>query len=111
MPSTGENFAVLEAVQALVGNVSTDMRAVFVDGRAVPVTLHFVVASGRATACAEDIEDTLAEFEAQGTPERDPDVTATVHEEKVPRDWFERGWRPIYWAKDWPAWKVTEDGG
>jgi hypothetical protein len=101
-----ENMAVLFAVQAALGNISPDVRAVFVDARSRPVVLHFVLAEGTAEACADDMEDTLAEFEAQtwvGGP--DLEVVNQTHIEEIPRNWTDLGWRPIYWAKNWSAWR------
>ena len=98
-----ENALVLSAVQASLGCISPDVRAVFVqqdDGTAV---LHIVVAEGREAACAEDIEDFVAELNA--LVDFDTDVRVDTQVESIPRDWFDRGWRGIYWAKGWEAWK------
>ena len=31
-------------------------------------------------------------------------VQAHVHVEEIPRDWFDLGWRGLYWSKGWTAW-------
>jgi hypothetical protein len=101
-----ENMAVLSATQAALGNISPYVRAVFVDAKSEQIVLHFVVAEGRAEACQEDIDDTVSEFTAGTLGDQDlADVTAEVHIEEVPRDWTSRGWRPVYWAKGWSAWR------
>ncbi|MFG3559021.1 hypothetical protein ACGGAQ_32070 [Micromonospora sp. NPDC047557] len=100
-----ENMAVLAATQAALGNISSDIRALFVDAGSEPFVLHFVVADGRAEACREDIDDTVSEFLAQTWGDEDLDAVARVHVEEVPRDLSSLGWRPVYWAAGWTAWR------
>jgi len=100
-----ENVAVLAAVQAALGNISPDVRAPFVDARTEPTVLHVVVADGRAEACRDDVDDTVAEFHAQTWGGQALEAVPQVHVEVVPRDWSRRGWRPVYWAAGWSAWR------
>ena len=100
-----ENMVLLQAIQATLDNISPDVRAVFVAASAGSATLHYIVAEGTQEACVEDIDDTLAEFDAAmaGTPGYEA-VQAEVHVEEIPRDWVELGWRGLYWSKGWKAW-------
>lgn len=54
-----------------------------------------------------DIDDTRSEFTAHTWGDADLGKAVTqVHVEEVPRDWNSRGWRPVYWAKGWSAWRA-----
>lgn len=109
-----ENNVVLGAVQASLGCISADMRAIFVSTAEGTATFHFVVADGRSEAVAEDVEDILTDFEAStsGTPGYHT-LESEVLTEEIPRDWVQRRWRGVYWSKGWKAWTDPEpsDGG
>jgi hypothetical protein len=100
-----ETVTVLAAVQVASGTISPDVRAPFVDARTEPAVLHFVVADGRAEACRDDVDDTVAEFHAQTWGGPALEAVPQVHVEEVPRDWSRRCWRPVYWAAGWSAWR------
>lgn len=100
-----EIVTVLAAVHAALGTISPGVRALFVDARTDPTVLHVVVAVGRAEACREDIDDTVAEFQAQTWGGPGLDAVARVHVEEAPRDWNRLGWCPVYWAAGWSAWR------
>ena len=95
-----ENAQVLNAVQASLGCISTAVRAIFVEPGPASVGLHFIVSQTYRAAPEDDLSDIAGELEALGH-----DVRVETLVEHAPRDWAERGWRCIYWAKGWSAWR------
>ena len=83
-----QNYVTLQAVQALLGLISKDMEAVFVEVQESDVVLHFVVPAERESDCIEDIED--AAFELDVLLEGRTLIRTEVHPSRPPealREW------------------------
>ncbi|HEY6738074.1 MAG TPA: hypothetical protein VI076_04435 [Actinopolymorphaceae bacterium] len=93
-----ENRVVLYTVQALLGLISEDIKAIAVESRPERVVLHFAV-THRTEELDEDISDILFELEALFSGES-PELESEVYVGTPGDDWPGRRHRLLYWAKD-----------
>jgi hypothetical protein len=94
-----ENHVVLGAVQASLGNVGPGVRGIAVEVHKDGVTFHVALAQ-RSQQAEEDIEDMIAEFEAEGLGDvpRGLTVNAVVTVGDTGPEWTGYRWRRIFLA-------------
>lgn len=92
-----ENQVVLDVVQAALGLISREIRAIAV--RAEQDRIHlYVLVHERSTQVAEDIEDLI--FELEALQEGPVAIEASVHEDESGAPWPGSRARRVYRAKE-----------
>jgi hypothetical protein len=95
-PLEGENRLVLDVVQAALGLISPEMRAISVEQNSSGITLYIAV-SERNAQVDEDVEDLV--FELEALQEGPIAIEASIFVGAPSRDWPGISRRKVYMAK------------
>jgi hypothetical protein len=96
-----ENLVVLYLTQAMLGLVSSNMRAVAVDVKHDRLVVHFAVGED-TPEIRDDVEDILGDLDALLANENLPDdwlIESAIYRGGADADWPGRAFRRIYEAK------------